>query len=74
MIHKKKIELFSYGELYGEIISERKGNKGFGYDPIFKIKNSNKTLGEISFEERMKISHRAKSTVNMINFLNQIYK
>ena len=71
---QKKIELFSYGELYGEIISERKGNKGFGYDPIFKIKNSNKTLGEISFEERMKISHRAKSTVNMINFLNQIYK
>ena len=62
------------GELEGEIIKEKKGDKGFGYDPIFKIKNSCQTLAEVSFEERMKISHRAKSTQEMLKHLNQLYK
>ena len=44
------------------------------YDPIFKLKNSNKTLAEVSFEERMKISHRSISTRKMITHLRKIYK
>ena len=68
------LELFSFGELEGEIIKEKKGEKGFGYDPIFKIKNSCQTLAEVSFKERMKISHRAKSTQEMLKHLNRLYK
>ena len=71
---QKNLELFSFGELEGEIIKEKKGDKGFGYDPIFKIKNSCRTLAEVSFEERMKISHRVKSTQEMLKHLNQLYK
>ena len=71
---QKDLELFSFGELEGEIIKEKKGEKGFGYDPIFKIKNSFQTLAEVSFKERMKISHRAKSTQEMLKHLNQLYK
>ena len=71
---QKNLELFSFGELEGEIIKEKKGDKGFGYDPIFKIKNSGQTLAEISFKERMKISHRAKSTQEMLEHLNHLYK
>ena len=71
---QKDLELFSFGELKGEIIKEKKGEKGFGYDPIFKIKNSCQTLAEVSFKERMKISHRAKSTQEMLKHLNRLYK
>ena len=41
---------------------------------IFKIKNSCLTLAEVSFQERMKISHRAKSTQEMLKHLNHLYK
>ena len=71
---QKDLELFSFGELEGEIIKEKKGEKGFGYDPIFKIKNSCQTLAEVSFKERMEISHRAKSTQEMLKHLNHLYK
>lgn len=71
---QKNLELFSFGELEGQIIKEKKGDNGFGYDPIFKIKNSCLTLAEVSFQERMKISHRAKSTQEMLKHLNHLYK
>jgi len=66
-----KTSLFSYGELFGKIINSPRGKGGFGYDPIFQIKNSKLTLAEISEEKRMKISHRTISTLKMINLLNE---
>ena len=71
---QKNLELFSFGELEGEIIKEKKGEKRYRYDPVFKNKNSCQTLAEVSFEERMKISHRAKSTQEMLEHLNHLYK
>ena len=68
---KLKISLFSYGELFGKIIESPRGKGGFGYDPIFQIKNSELTLAEISEDERMKISHRTISTFKMINLLKE---
>ena len=68
---KLKISLFSYGELFGKIIESPRGKGGFGYDPIFQIKNSDLTLAEISEDERMKISHRTISTLKMINLLKE---
>ena len=68
---KLKISLFSYGELFGKIIESPRGKGGFGYDPIFQIKNSELTLAEISEDERMKISHRTISTSKMINLLKE---
>ena len=71
---KKEIELFSFGELEGEITTKESGENGFGYDPLFKIKNLSKTLSEISFQERMVFSHRAKATRRMIKYLDSVYK
>ena len=49
------------GELPGEIIDTPRGINGFGYDPLFVPEGFDKTLAEISLEEKNKISHRAKS-------------
>ena len=63
---KKKIEIYTYGELKGSIGKKERGTQGFGYDPLFKIKNTNITMAQISFEKRMKVSHRAESTNKML--------
>ncbi|MBC7439037.1 MAG: non-canonical purine NTP diphosphatase [Flavobacterium sp.] len=55
----------------GEIIIEKRGNMGFGYDPIFQPENQNKTFAELDLEIKNKISHRGKATQKLIDFLNQ---
>jgi len=47
------------GEVHGKIIMKRKGTNGFGYDPYFVPDGFNKTMAELSLEEKNKISHRA---------------
>lgn len=57
-----KGEIYSAEDyMYGEIISERHGKGGFGYDPIFFLPEYNCTVAEISAEEKNKISHRGKA-------------
>lgn len=55
--------------VYGEIITKKRGNQGFGYDPVFLPNGFSKTFAEISLEEKNKISHRGKATLQLINFL-----
>lgn len=54
----------------GKIIAERKGDKGFGYDPIF-VPNDipERTFAQLSKEEKNTISHRAKATAEFVQFL-----
>ena len=59
------------GVLNGTIKSVRKGNGGFGYDPIFQPDGFSKTLAEMSMEEKNKISHRAKAVQKLIDFLDK---
>ena len=50
------------GECHGVLLHEEKGNGGFGYDPLFFVEEYGKTFGELSAEEKNKISHRAVAT------------
>jgi len=50
---------FTEGVCPGEIIPEERGRGGFGYDPVFLIPSLNKTMAELSLQEKNKISHRA---------------
>ena len=49
------------GYVEGEILRERRGNGGFGYDPLFYFKEFDKTLAEVSQEEKNSVSHRANA-------------
>lgn len=49
------------GECNGEILYEKRGENGFGYDPIFYIPAEGKSFGEMNFEEKSKYSHRSIS-------------
>jgi XTP/dITP diphosphohydrolase len=58
------------GIVNGEITTEKSGAKGFGYDPIFKPENSNKTFAEMDLTEKNTMSHRARAFEKMVAFLN----
>jgi XTP/dITP diphosphohydrolase len=63
-----KQHLFT-GIAKGEITSEKTGNQGFGYDPIFKPEGFEATFAQLSLEEKGAISHRGKATEQLIAFL-----
>jgi XTP/dITP diphosphohydrolase len=56
----------------GEIILEKRGTAGFGYDPIFKPENYQETFAEMDLSLKNKISHRGKAVQQLITFLNSI--
>lgn len=49
------------GHVEGEILRERQGNGGFGYDPLFFFPQFNKTLAEVTPEEKNSVSHRGNA-------------
>lgn len=60
------------GIVKGTITTERRGENGFGYDPIFIPEGYAKTFGELGEGIKNKISHRAKAAEKLERFLNQI--
>ena len=55
----------------GEIIFEKRGNNGFGYDPIFYVPTLNKTFAELTPEQKNSISHRKQSLEKFSQFLKE---
>lgn len=53
--------VFSEGSVEGHVLSERRGDGGFGYDPLFYCDKLGKTFGEASQEEKNLVSHRANA-------------
>ena len=63
------------GVIKGEIIREKRGNSGFGYDPVFMPEGYDQTFAELGSEIKNKISHRALAVQNSASsFKNKIYK
>ena len=56
----------------GSITRQRKGNQGFGYDPVFIPDGSPKTFAEMDMLEKNKFSHRKKATDQLVAFLNTL--
>lgn len=58
-------EYYFEGEVLGTIRTERSGNKGFGYDPIFQPNGYDITFAEMTEQEKNAISHRARALAQM---------
>ena len=56
----------------GEITSTKKGDSGFGYDPIFIPDGFTQTFAEMELSLKNKIGHRGKAVTNLVDFLNLI--
>jgi XTP/dITP diphosphohydrolase len=54
------------GRIGGEILPVPRGHGGFGYDPIFLVDGTGKTMAELSTEEKNRISHRGQAIRQMI--------
>jgi XTP/dITP diphosphohydrolase len=64
-------DTFFEGIVDGEIIYERKGYHGFGYDPVFKPDGFTKTFAEMSMDEKNRISHRAIAVQKLTEYLKE---
>ena len=60
---------FFEGTVNGHIITERKGDAGFGYDPVFVPDGYDKTFAELGDEIKNQISHRAEAVNKLCGFL-----
>jgi XTP/dITP diphosphohydrolase len=55
----------------GEILKEKQGEQGFGYDPIFKPQGFQQSFAAMSAEEKNKISHRGIAIQKLVDFLKE---
>ena len=61
------VEIVAEGSVDGAITAERRGSGGFGYDPIFEV--GDRTLAEMSGEEKNALSHRARALRALVESL-----
>jgi len=60
----------THGFMRGDVIDEARGDKGFGYDPMFIPRGFDKTLGELDEEVKKEFSHRSKALRLMKNIIS----
>ena len=68
LIENGKEKIFE-GICKGTIIAQRRGDSGFGYDPVFIPDGSTKTFAEMSMEEKNRFSHRKKAIGKLTSYL-----
>ena len=62
------------GEVEGELLDEPRGRNGFGYDPLFFYPPFRCSFGEVSAEQKMQVSHRARALRAMRVYLDALLK
>ncbi|QNJ98541.1 non-canonical purine NTP diphosphatase [Constantimarinum furrinae] len=67
----KGAETLFLGICEGSIIEEPRGDKGFGYDPVFQPEGLSTTFAEMSLQEKSAIGHRGKAIRQLIDYLSE---
>ncbi|HEY5527547.1 MAG TPA: XTP/dITP diphosphatase [Candidatus Anoxymicrobiaceae bacterium] len=70
----KSDRIVTRGECEGTILKERRGSGGFGYDPVFQPSGFERSMAELSLDEKNSISHRGKALLLMREELARILK
>ncbi|MCA1764633.1 MAG: RdgB/HAM1 family non-canonical purine NTP pyrophosphatase [Flavobacteriales bacterium] len=65
-------EMFE-GLVEGKIADSKRGDDGFGYDPVFIPENADKTFGEMTIEEKAKTNHRVRALSVFTDFLEKTF-
>lgn len=71
LIMKGELKLFE-GTVNGTILETLRGEKGFGYDPVFKPEGYDLSFAEMSLSQKNKISHRGLAVNRLVDYLNSI--
>ena len=66
-----EIEFSTRGECLGEISKTQSGGNGFGYDPIFLVGDSRKTMADLSEAEKNRLSHRSLAIQKLLRYLSE---
>jgi XTP/dITP diphosphohydrolase len=56
----------------GEILTEKRGTSGFGYDPVFQPSGFVQTFAEMNLTDKNKISHRGRAVEKLIHYLKTL--
>lgn len=64
--------VFFEGVIRGEIITEKRGLSGFGYDPVFVPEGHSRTFAEMTLEEKNQLSHRAIAVKKLAEYLARL--
>ena len=70
---KGEVEFACKGICEGSIAYKPSGEHGFGYDPIFILKNSDKTMAELNDDEKNEISHRSLALQKVLNYISEAH-
>ena len=68
----KEGEYTTHGWMYGDVMTQASGDGGFGYDPCFKPKGFDQTLGELDDQIKSRLSHRSQALANARPILDVI--
>jgi XTP/dITP diphosphohydrolase len=66
-----QVRLFP-GACHGAITFNPRGDKGFGYDPVFYLAQANVTMAELSLEDKNRVSHRGRAAKKAIAVLREL--
>ena len=66
-------EMFFNGIVKGTIATEKKGDSGFGYDPVFVPEGYSESFAQMSGEMKNSMSHRFRATRQLADFLKENY-
>ena len=70
--YPERFGLWSEGEVKGKVTVNPKGSGGFGYDPLFVPQGYDRTMAELSMDEKNKISHRGKALEKFVRLLKDV--